>query len=256
MAIHTEKFRFHDRHGHLLDGRLEVPDGGEVRAVALFAHCFTCTKQSRAATQITKALAERGFAVLRFDFTGLGGSEGDFANSGFQANVGDIVAAADALRERLEAPAMLVGHSLGGAAVIAAAEKIAEVRAVVTIGAPFHVSHVLERLDGELDQVRESGEGRVEIGGREFLVDAGFLDETADQPQAERLAALDRALLVMHAPQDKIVGVENARMIFEAARHPKSFIALPGADHLLLEPAHGEYAANVIAAWSFAYIDG
>ena len=249
-----EQFRFRDSHGHLLDGRLEHPDG-EPRAVALFAHCFTCTKQSRASTQIAGELAGRGFAVLRFDFTGLGGSEGDFANSGFRSNVGDLVAAADALRERVTAPAMLIGHSFGGAAVIAAAERIPEIRAVVTIAAPFHVDHVLARIGEGIERVREDGEAMVEIGGRRFHLDTGFLDEIADQPQAERLAALGRALLVMHSPQDALVGIENARQIFEAARHPKSFVALPGADHLLLDPEKGAYAAAVIAAWAYAYLD-
>ena len=194
-------------------------------------------------------------AVLRFDFTGLGASEGDFAQAGFASNVDDLVAAADALRAAGYSPALLVGHSLGGAAVIAAAARIADAKAVVTIGAPFEVEHVLGRLGDQLSEVREKGEAEVSIGGRPFTVSRTFLEQTENQPQADRLASLEKALLVMHAPADDIVGLDNAGKIFTAAKHPKSFVALDGADHLLTTDGSAQYAAEIIAAWAARYIE-
>lgn len=251
--IAVEKFSFAGTDGQRLDGRLEKPLYGPARAVALFAHCFTCTKQSRAATHIAAALAARGIAVLRFDFTGLGGSEGDFANAGFVSNVDDLVAAADALAAQGMAPGLLIGHSLGGAAVIAAASRIASARAVVTIGAPFAVDHVLGQLGDQLRDVEERGEAEVQIGGRSFRVARGFIAQAKDQPQARRLADLGLPLLVMHAPTDAIVEIDNARAIFQAALHPKSFIALDGADHLLTAKPAAEFAAAMIAPWFERY---
>lgn len=251
--IAVEKFSFSGADGQTLDGRLEKPLYGPARAVALFAHCFTCTKQSRAATHIASALASRGIAVLRFDFTGLGGSEGEFANAGFVSNVDDLVVAAEALAKRGMAPGLLIGHSLGGAAVIAAAARIDSARAVATIGAPFAVDHVLGRLGDQLRDVEEQGEAEVQIGGRPFRVSRGFIDQAKGQPQGQRLAALGLPLLVMHAPTDDIVGIDNARAIFEAADHPKSFIALDGADHLLTGKPAAEFAASMIAPWFESY---
>lgn len=252
--IATEKFSFVGARGQLLDGRLEKPGHGAPRAVALFAHCFTCTKQSKAATRISAALAGHGIAVLRFDFTGLGASEGDFANAGFVSNVEDLVAAAGAMRAAGSPVTLLIGHSLGGAAVIAAAEHVAEVRAVVTLGAPFDVQHVLAQLGDDLDVVKRLGEADVTIGGRKFRVSQSFIDQAHEQPQAARLRALKRALLVLHSPTDATVGIDNARQIFEAARHPKSFVALDG-DHLLTNERHARYAAALIAAWIEGSID-
>lgn len=256
MPSDSAIFRFSDPHGNELDGRLEKPANGPVRAIALFAHCFTCSKNSLAAKRIASGLAARGIAVLRFDFTGLGESEGEFCDSGFVANVADLIAATDALRDREAAPALLIGHSLGGAAAIAAALKIPEIRAVVTIGAPYDVGHVLGRLGESLAAVEQAGEGEVDIGGRPFRVNRAFLDQMRDQPQASRIEALDRALMVMHDPGDETVGIENARRIFETARHPKSFVSLDGAGHLLLRKGDGDYAAGVIAAWVEAHLDG
>ncbi|WP_265570350.1 bifunctional alpha/beta hydrolase/OsmC family protein [Sphingomicrobium nitratireducens] len=250
----TEVFRFKGAEGQQLDGRLERPRYGAPRAVAIFAHCFTCTKQSRAATFISQALAAKGVMVLRFDFTGLGKSEGEFADSGFLTNVDDLVAAADALRAAGHAPNLLVGHSLGGAAVIAAAPRIEEIRAVATIGAPFDTAHVLGHLGDQLDAVKEEGRAAVEIAGREFTVGKAFVEQAMGQPQAKRLANLDRALLVMHAPGDEVVGIDNARAIFKAARHPKSFVSLDEADHLLTADGAAHYAAEMIAAWMTRYI--
>lgn len=247
----AEPFRFAGGSGAELDGRLELPSG-KPHAVALFAHCFTCTKQSVAATRIARELAERGYAVLRFDFTGLGGSGGDFANAGFVSNLRDLVAAADALAKGPGAPSLLIGHSLGGAAVLAAARDMPSVRAVVTIAAPFDVAHVLDRIKGA-EAAERDGEAAVTIAGQSFRVTREFIEQARGHDQAERAANLDRALMVMHSPVDAVVGIDNARQIFEAARHPKSFISLDGADHLLTSAADADYVAGIIAAWAVRY---
>lgn len=235
-----------------LVGKLEMPSDAPT-AWALFAHCFTCGKDNSAAGRISRALASRGVAVLRFDFTGLGESDGDFAATGFSSNVEDLVCAANHLRDQFSAPALLIGHSLGGAAVLAAAPQIPEVRGVVSIGAPADPSHVTGLLGDVLSTV-EAGGATVSIGGRPFRVRRHFLDDVAMQPQRERISTLDAALLVMHSPIDQVVSVDNARNIFDTARHPKSFVALDGADHLLSDRADAEYAANVLAAWSSKYV--
>jgi putative redox protein len=239
--------------GGVLAGRLDLPEGPPV-AYALFAHCFTCSKDGHAAARISAELTVHGVAVLRFDFTGLGQSGGDFANSNFSSNIADLLAAADWMRSQGHAPSILVGHSLGGAAVLAAAGDIAEIVAVATVGAPCspeHVSHLIVEADPE---VGTSGQTRVSIGGRAFSIKADFLDDIAAQPQAQRIAALGRPLLVLHSPQDEVVGVDNARAIFDAARHPKSFVALDGADHLLTQPADSEFVASLIATWVRRYL--
>jgi putative redox protein len=235
-----------------LAGKLEMPSGAP-KAWALFAHCFTCGKDNVAAGRISRALAKQGFAVLRFDFTGLGESEGDFAATGFSSNVEDLVRAADHLRDQFSAPAVLIGHSLGGAAVLAAAPQIPEVRGVVTIGAPADPFHVTGLLGDAIPAI-EAGEATVSIGGRPFRVRREFLDDIAMQPQCERISNLDAALLVMHSPIDEVVSVNNARIIYDTARHPKSFISLDGADHLLSDRADAEYGAGVLAAWSSRYV--
>ncbi|MBX9816311.1 MAG: osmotically inducible protein C [Proteobacteria bacterium SG_bin5] len=245
--------QFTNANGLRLHGRIELPPG-RVRAVALFAHCFTCTAASHGARRIGMALAEHGIATLAFDFTGLGKSEGSFADSHFAANVQDLVAAADFLRGDLGGPAILIGHSLGGAAVIAAAEHIPEAKAVVTIGAPYDPAHVLHQLGDQVAAVRAQGQAQVTIGGRPFEVSDAFLHAVEGQDQAGRLARLKRALLVLHAPTDATVGLENAAQIFAAAKHPKSFVALDGADHLLTQAAPAAYAAAIIAAWVEPYL--
>ncbi|ANU08370.1 bifunctional alpha/beta hydrolase/OsmC family protein [Paraurantiacibacter namhicola] len=238
----------------MLDGRIDRPRIGTPVAAVLFAHCFTCTKQSIAATRISEALAMRGIAVLRFDFTGLGGSGGEFANAGFASNVEDLVAAARALEALGMPPAVLVGHSLGGAAVIAAAEHIASAQAVVTLGAPFEVDHSFQHFGDAIATIEQEGVAEVEIASRTFRISKDFLEQGRMQPQAQRLAALGKALLVLHAPTDELVGIENARQIYEAALHPKSFIALDGADHLLTGEGDAAYAAALIASWAAAYL--
>ncbi len=248
------RFTFQGSQGELA-GRLDLPVG-RPKAYALFAHCFTCTKDIHAARHISARLTRHGFAVLRFDFSGLGESEGDFANSGFRANVEDLKAAARAMADEGIAPALLVGHSLGGAAVLHAAGDIGSVRAVTTIGAPFSPDHVLKHFKGALREIEEEGEAEVAIGGRPFRITRRFLEQTLGVEQERRIRELKRALLVMHAPRDEIVGIENAEAIYRTAIHPKSFVSLDDADHLLRRRADAEYAAEVIAAWARRYVDG
>ncbi len=256
MKTHSPstKLEFPGASGETLAGRLDLPSG-RPRAYALFAHCFTCTKDVLAASRIATALTDRGIATLRFDFTGLGDSAGEFANTDFTSNVGDLVAAADFLRSTAQAPAILIGHSLGGAAVIAAAARVPEARAVVTLGAPAGTEHVRHLLQASTEEIEREGEAEVCLADRPFRITREFLDDIADQPQQERVGSLDRALLVMHSPEDQTVGIDNARQIYDAARHPKSFVALDGADHLLTRRRDAEFAASVLAAWSSRYLD-
>jgi len=249
----TENFTFPARDGQMLSASLERP-AGPIRATALFAHCFTCSKDSLAARYVSRALAEAGLATLRFDFTGLGNSEGDFADSHFAGNIADLKAACDALSERLAPPSLLVGHSLGGAAVIAVAKDLPSVTAVATIGAPFAVDHVLSHFPDGTAKARAGEASEIEIGGRTLVIDAEFVAQMHGHDQADRLAALDAALLILHAPRDEVVGIDNASQIFAAARHPKSFVSLDEASHLLSRKEDAHYAAAVIAAWAEPYL--
>ncbi|HEX6197298.1 MAG TPA: alpha/beta fold hydrolase [Jiangellaceae bacterium] len=251
--VKSQRVTFTATGGEELAGRLDLP-AGPPRAVALFAHCFTCGKDVIAASRIARALTDLDIAVFRFDFTGLGESDGEFANATFSSNVADLVRAADHLRRTLAAPGLLVGHSLGGAAVIAAADQIPEVQAVVTISAPADPTHVTDLFTEDRERIEEEGQATVQIGGRPFPVRREFLDDISAQPQGERLRRLDAALLVMHAPTDKIVGIDNAREIFDNARHPKSFVSLDDADHLLSRRGDAAYAATVIGAWADRYL--
>lgn len=250
----TERFTFPGSDGSMLSARLDSPDSDAV-ATALFAHCFTCTKDIFAANRIARGLVARGIAVLRFDFTGLGSSEGEFANTGFSSNVDDLVAAADALRERACTPALLIGHSLGGAAVLAAAERIPDALAVATIGAPFDVGHVVHQFEEHVPEIEARGEALVQLVGRPFTIRRSFVEDARAQDQSGRIARLGRALLVLHAPLDATVGIDNAKAIFDAARHPKSFVSLDSADHLLSRHIDATYVADVLAAWASRYID-
>jgi uncharacterized OsmC-like protein/alpha-beta hydrolase superfamily lysophospholipase len=250
----AEKFDFRNAQGQTLAALLDRPDG-PARAVALFAHCFTCGKDNKAARRIAEGLKLHGIAVLRFDFTGLGASEGEFANTTFSSNVDDLVAAADHLRQTFMAPAILIGHSLGGAAVLAAAHRIAEARAVVTINAPADPGHVTGLLKGQVADIQLHGEVEVTLGGRQFHVRRALLDDIAEQNLTARIGALHKALLVFHAPTDDTVGIDNASHIFLAAKHPKSFISLAGADHLISRTGDAAYVAGVIAAWAERYLD-
>ena len=249
----TERFQFPGSGGQLA-AALDTPEG-PIRAYALFAHCFTCGKDVLAAKRIAVALAAKNIAVLRFDFTGLGSSEGDFANSTFSSNVADLVRAADHLRKTYEAPALLIGHSLGGAAILAAAGQIAEAKAVVTIGAPSDPTHVTGQFADSIEKIRKEGQAEVSLAGRPFTIKREFLDDVAEHSLMEHITKLHRALLVMHAPTDDTVSIDNATRIFVAARHPKSFVSLSGADHLLSDRRDAAYVADVISAWASRYLD-
>lgn len=230
-----------------LAGLLESP-ATTVKAFALFAHCFTCGKDIAAASRISRALVARGIAVLRFDFTGLGSSDGDFANTNFSSNVQDLVAAADFLRENYQAPSLLIGHSLGGAAVLQASHQVAECKAVVTIGAPATAEHVTKQFACDIDRIQTDGVADVSLAGRPFTIKRQFLDDVA-QYTADHIGQLKRALLVMHSPTDSVVSIHEAEKIYRAAKHPKSFISLDNADHLLTNKMDAEYTASCITAW-------
>ena len=250
--MRTEEFIFPGSQGRL-SGRLVTP-GYPVDQSVVFAHCFTCSKDIPAAKRITAKLAARGLAVLSFDFTGLGHSDGEFENTSFRSNVDDLRLAAEELQRRVAPPSLLVGHSLGGAAVIAVAPHIPSVKAVATIGAPFEPAHIKHLFSESLDDISASGKAEVTLGGRPFTITQDFLDDIDSSRLIPALAKLDAALLVLHSPVDAIVDVSNAAEIFQHAKHPKSFISLDGADHLLRGVADADYAAGVIAAWAGRYL--
>jgi len=251
----TESLKITTTHGHELSGSLELPTG-LVRGAALFAHCFTCTKQSKAATAVTRALAREGIASLRCDFTGLGASQGEFGRAGFASDVEDLIVSAQYLVDRFECPILLVGHSLGGAAVLAASAGLGRgmVAAVATIGAPSDVPHVLHNIKGDLAQIDKDGKGDVSIGGRNFLLGREFLEKTREVDLLAVMAKLRVPLMIMHSPTDEIVGIDHAGKLFDAAKHPKSFVSLAGADHLLLDENDANFAARMIAAWAARYL--
>jgi uncharacterized OsmC-like protein/alpha/beta superfamily hydrolase len=253
MAARSEKITFPGSQGAALAARLDWP-AAKPRALALFAHCFTCSKDLFAASRIAGRLQERGIAVCRFDFTGLGRSEGEFGNTNFSSNVQDLLAAAAYLRQAVMPADILIGHSLGGAAVLAAAGDIPEARAAVTINAPADAAHVTHNFAAQLDEIREKGEATVTLAGRSFTVKRQFLEDVEATRLSERIAAMRKALLVFHAPTDDVVSIENASAIFTAAKHPKSFISLHGADHLLSKREDAAYAAEVLSAWASRYI--
>ena len=251
--IRREKLTFGNAAGQHLAALLETPETG-ARAFALFAHCFTCSKDVAAASRISRALAGHGIATLRFDFTGLGNSDGDFSNTNFSSNVDDLVAAAEHLRIHYQAPKLLVGHSLGGAAVLAAAERIPQAEALVTIGAPADPGHVSHLFAASHAAIEREGSAEVMLAGRRFTIKKQFLDDLNAQNLSTRIAGLGKALLIFHSPVDEIVSIDNAAAIYTAARHPKSFISLDKADHLLSRAADSQYVAATIAAWSQRYV--
>ncbi|SPF76618.1 hypothetical protein ALP8811_01627 [Aliiroseovarius pelagivivens] len=250
----TEKFTFPGHAGHDLAARLDLPDGPHL-ATALFAHCFTCGKDIAAARRISARLAALGIAVLRFDFTGLGHSDGDFENTSFTSNVRDLENAAEALRDRGYPPALLIGHSLGGAAVIKAASHLSGIQAVVTIGAPADPSHVIENFADALPGITSEGAADVCLGGRPFRIGADFVEDVQFTQLDEALKSLNAALLVLHAPRDQIVSIDNAATLFMGAKHPKSFITLDDSDHLISRASDAEYVAEVIATWAAKYVN-
>lgn len=255
MPAAMSRIQFINRDGVTLTGTLEMPPGGEFRATAVFAHCFTCGRDVRAAREITRALADADIAVLRFDFTGLGESEGDFADTTFSSNLDDLEDAAAYLAGELEAPQLLVGHSLGGAAVLAVAERLESVHAIATVAAPASPTNVLKHFDEHLDDIAEHGSAEVDLAGRPFRIRRDFVEDARSHDMEERLAGLKRALLVLHSPVDRTVSVEHAQRIFAAAKHPKSFVSLDHADHLLSRTEDAVYAARVIAAWAGRFLE-
>lgn len=250
----SEKVTFKGSQGYELAARYDGPDE-EPRACALFAHCFTCGKDLNAINRIARALAADGIGLFRFDFTGLGLSNGDFANTNFSSNVQDLIAAANYMRAELQAPTIMIGHSLGGAATLVAAGEIPEVKAVATIGAPFDSENVLKQFRNDIDAIEADGEAEVMLAGRPFKMKKQFIEDARSQNVADHIAALKKPLLVMHSPIDETVSVDHARRIYEAAKHPKSFVSLDRADHLLMKnPADGQYVARVLSAWASQYI--
>lgn len=253
MATRSEKVAFEGAQGDMLAALLDLPSGPP-KAYAVFAHCFTCSKDIFAAARISGSLAARGIAVLRFDFTGLGMSGGEFANTNFSSNVADLLQAVAFLRREYEAPSILIGHSLGGAAVLAAAGEVPEAKAVATIGAPADAEHVIHNFHADLSRIEETGEAEVTLAGRSFFIRKQFLDDVRGQNLAARIASLKKALLIFHAPLDQTVGIENAAKIFDAAKHPKSFVSLDNASHLLARKSDALYVAEVLGSWASRYI--
>lgn len=250
-----QKVFFKNSEGQELAGRLELPADQHPHNFALFAHCFTCNKNLSAVRNISKALIQKGFGVLRFDFTGLGESDGDFADTNFSGNVEDLIAAAEFLKEQYKAPALLVGHSLGGAAAIFAGAQLDSVEAVATIGAPSNPKHVAHLLQSSMEEIRTAGMATVMLSGRPFTIKKQFLDDLEGHTLPNVAKKLRKALLILHSPQDGTVEVKNAEEIYHAARHPKSFVSLDGADHLLMNSRDSQYAGRVIAEWASRYID-
>jgi putative redox protein len=250
----TRKITFVNDSGHKLAALLDLPREAEPIGYALFAHCFTCSKDYKGVVWVAKALAAEGIAVLRFDFTGLGESEGDFADTTFSSNIADLVAAAEFMDRELEAPRILIGHSLGGAAVIHAAARILSATAVVTLAAPASTDHLAGAIRSSAAEIEDTGEAEVSVGGRSFRIRKEFLDDLAVISMRDAIAGLGKPLLVCHSPVDRTVGIDNAIEIFTAARYPKSFLSLDSADHLLSDAADARYAGTMIAAWARRYI--
>lgn len=248
------RFEFPNAQGDALAGLLEMPDEGRASAMALFAHCFTCGKDSAAASRIARRLVDHGMAVLRFDFTGLGSSDGEFANTNFSSNIQDLVAAATYLKQHYTAPRLLIGHSLGGAAVLAAAQQMDSVEAVATIAAPSTATHVRHLFADDREEIRRVGHANVDLAGRHFTVRAQFLEDLERWNSPDHISSLRKALIIFHSPVDKLVDVSEAAAIYQAAMHPKSFISLNDADHMLSRGDDAVYVANVLVAWAARYL--
>jgi putative redox protein len=252
--MNIEKVAFTNKDEEKLAGRLELPLNQKPHNFVIFAHCFTCTKNLTAIKNIGRALTDAGFGVLRFDFTGLGESEGDFENTNFSGNVADLIEAAHFLEKNYNSPTLLIGHSLGGAAAIFAAAQIESIRAVAVINAPSHPSHVLHLLKNSTTEITQNGKAKVNLGGIDFTIKKQFLDDLQNKPLQKVVGELRKALLILHAPQDKIVGIKNAEEIYKAAHHPKSFISLDGVDHLLSKKEDSVYVGKIIASWATRYV--
>ncbi|MDZ7780074.1 MAG: bifunctional alpha/beta hydrolase/OsmC family protein [Gemmatimonadota bacterium] len=253
--MQERRVSFNGAHGDILSARLSNPPDGRIRACALFAHCFTCSKDLKPVKHITRALTQAGIAVLRFDFTGLGESEGDFRDTTFSSNIEDLLAAAEYMEQELDGPAILLGHSLGGAAMLHAAGRIESSRAVATIGAPFDPAHVTHTFGDKLSEIEEEGDAEVRIAGRSFTVERKFLRDIEGHRTEQALATLNKPVLFFHSPVDEVVGIENAAKLYTAARHPKSFVSLDDAGHLLLDEHDARYVGDVLAAWASRYVE-
>ena len=252
--MNLQKIIFKNKNGQTLSGRLELPANQHPHSYAIFAHCFTCNKNLTAIKNIGRTLSTNGFGVLRFDFTGLGESEGEFSDANFSGNVDDLIAASDYLTANYQAPALLIGHSLGGAAALFAASQIDSIQAVATIAAPSDPEHVKHLLRSSIEEIEQNGKALVNIGGRDFTIKKQFLDDLEQRTLWATLKNLRKPLLIMHSPQDRIVGIKNAEEIYKAARHPKSFIALDGADHLLMHQNDSNYVGEIISSWAKRYL--
>jgi putative redox protein len=250
----SKKIEFTGSQGDSLSAKLDLPEGEQQKGTVLFAHCFTCSKNLKVMSNITSILAQMGFATFRFDFTGLGESDGDFSNTNFSSNVDDLVAAYKYLESEGQSPAILAGHSLGGAAVLQAAHQMDSVKAVATIGAPAHPDHVRENFSMHLDEIEEKGEAEVTLAGRKFTIKKQYQDDLKEARIASFIKKLDRALMIFHSPIDNTVGIDNASMIFNAAKHPKSFVSLDEASHLLSNDKDSKYVGKVLATWAEKYI--
>ncbi|GAA0892291.1 bifunctional alpha/beta hydrolase/OsmC family protein [Fulvivirga kasyanovii] len=255
VDMNSKQVHFENARGQQLSARIELPVSGKPAAYAIFAHCFTCSKNLSAVVNISRALTINKIAVLRFDFTGLGESEGEFSETNFSSNISDLVAAAEYLSNHYEAPKILIGHSLGGAAALASAPAMASVKAVITIGAPANPQHLKKLFIESIEEIKAKGEATVSIGGRDFRVKEQLLNDLQEADLDKGIGQLKKALLIMHSPQDNIVSIDNAQKIYENARHPKSFITLDGADHLISKKEDSVYTGNVIATWAARYID-
>lgn len=252
--MNTQKVDFENNEGQKLVGRIELPANQQPHNFAIFAHCFTCTKNLSAVRNISKSLTSAGFGVLRFDFTGLGESEGDFEDTNFSGNVEDLIAASDYLSKEYKAPSLLVGHSLGGAAIIFAAEQITSVKAIATIGSPSNPEHVTHLLQNDIDKIETEGVATVQLSGRPFTIKKQFLHDLKTKSLPETLKKLRKSILILHSPQDTLVEINNAEELYIAAHHPKSFISLDGADHLLTNKSDSIYTGKTIAAWASRYV--
>lgn len=253
MNFITKKFDFKNKENQVLSGRIELPKEN-LRAMAILAHCFTCSKDSVAATRVSRNLSALGIGVLRFDFTGLGHSEGDFANTNFSSNVQDLIDAYEALKNEYQPPTVLIGHSLGGAAVLKASLELDMVKAVVTIGAPSDTKHIKNLFESEMEKIGSEGEAEVNLAGRKFTIKKQLIDDLDEHTVLAGLNHLNKAFLIMHSPTDNVVSIDSAGRIFEALKHPKSFISLDGVDHLVSNARDAEYVSHVISAWVTKYI--
>lgn len=251
--MESEKIEFTGSTGETLSAKIDLPEDTP-KAYALFAHCFTCSKDLKAVGNITKSLSQIGIATLRFDFTGLGQSGGDFADTNFSSNVQDLVSAYEYMKNEFDTPSILIGHSLGGAAVLQAAHKMDSIKAVATIGAPSDPSHVIENFEMSLDEINEKGSAKVTLEGRPFTIKKQFIDDLEETRMHDFIQTLGKALIIFHSPIDNTVGIDNASKIFTAAKHPKSFISLDKAGHLLLEKEDSEYVGKVLGTWAEKYI--